>query len=140
MPDLRITPTITIPEEELQVAFARSGGPGGQNVNKVASKAEVRWTPRTSRALTAVDREWLLGKLGSRLTTEGELIVISTKTRDQIRNREDAEEKLREIVMNALVRPKPRRATKPSRGAKERLLKEKKVRGEIKRGRGRGAD
>lgn len=140
MPDLRISPTITIPEEELQVAFARSGGPGGQNVNKVASKAEVRWTPRTSRALTAIDRDWLLAKLGSRLTTEGELIVISTKTRDQVRNRADAEEKLREMVMNALVRPKPRRATKPSKGAKERRLKEKKVRGEIKRGRNRSAD
>ncbi len=140
MPDLRITSTIVIPEDELQVAFARSGGAGGQNVNKVSSKAEVRWSPRTSRALSAVDREWLLGKLGARLTTEGELIVISTKTRDQVRNRADAEAKLAELIATALVRPKPRRATKPSKGAKERRLKEKKVRGEIKRGRGRGDD
>lgn len=140
MPDLRITPTIVIPEEELGLAFARSGGAGGQNVNKVSSKAEVRWTPATSRALSEIDRTWLLAKLRSRLTTDGELIVISTKTRDQLRNREDAEAKLAELVAAALVRPKVRRATKPSRGAKERRLKEKKVRSEIKRGRGRGDD
>ena len=140
MPDLRITPSIVIPEDELQVAFARSGGPGGQNVNKVSSKAELRWTPGTSRALSAADRDYLLTRIASRLTTEGELIVVSTKTRDQLRNREDAEAKLAELVAAALVRPKPRRATKPSRGAKERRLREKKVRGEIKRGRGRGDD
>lgn len=140
MPDLRITPTIVIPEEELGLAFARSGGAGGQNVNKVSSKAEVRWTPATSRALSELDRAWLLAKLRGRLTTDGELIVISTKTRDQLRNREDAEAKLAELVAAALVRPKVRRATKPSRGAKERRLKEKKVRSEIKRGRGRGDD
>jgi ribosome-associated protein len=140
VPDLRITPTIVIPEEELGLAFARSGGAGGQNVNKVSSKAEVRWTPATSRALSELDRAWLLAKLRGRLTTDGELIVISTKTRDQLRNREDAEAKLAELVAAALVRPKVRRATKPSRGAKERRLKEKKVRSEIKRGRGRGDD
>jgi ribosome-associated protein len=135
MADLRISPSILIPEDELSVAFSRSGGPGGQNVNKVASKAELRWTPRTTRALSAADREWLIQRLGSRLTTEGELIVISTKTRDQLRNREDAEAKLAELVRTTLVRPKLRRATKPSRGAKERRLREKRVRAEVKRGR-----
>lgn len=140
MPDLRITPSIVIPEDELQIAFARSGGPGGQNVNKVSSKAELRWSPRTSRALSAADRDYLLSRIASRLTTEGELIVVSTKTRDQLRNREDAEAKLAEIIAAALIRPKLRRATKPSRGAKERRLREKKVRSEIKRGRGRGDD
>lgn len=139
MPDLRISPTVTIPEDELQLAFARSGGPGGQNVNKVSSKAELRWSPGTSRALSEADRTWLLKKIGSQLTKDGELIIISTKTRDQLRNREDAEEKLRELVMNALVRPKVRKPTKPSKGAKERRLKAKKVRSDIKRGR-RGDD
>lgn len=139
MPDLRISPTVTIPEDELTIAFARSGGPGGQNVNKVSSKAELRWNPTTSRALSEADRTWLVKKLGSQLTKEGELIIISTKTRDQIRNREDAEEKLRELVMTSLVRPKVRKPTKPSKGAKERRLKAKKVRAEIKRGR-RGDD
>jgi ribosome-associated protein len=141
VPDLRISPALTIPEDELTIAFARSGGPGGQNVNKVSSKAELRWTPASSRAVAALAaplRDWLLKRLDARLTTEGEMIVISTKTRDQVRNRADAEEKLREIVMAALERPKPRRATKPTKASKERRLREKKSRAEIKRGRGRG--
>jgi ribosome-associated protein len=140
MADLRITTSITIPDDELQVAFSRSGGPGGQNVNKVASKAELRWSPGSSRALSAVDKEWVLRRLAAKLTGDGELIVVSTKTRDQLRNREDAEAKLAELVRAALVRPKVRRATKPSRGAKERRLREKRVRAEVKRGRGRGDD
>lgn len=135
MSDIRISSLLVIPDDELAVAFARSGGPGGQNVNKVASKAELRWTPRSSRVLSTVDREWLIQRLGSRLTSEGELIVTSTKTRDQLRNREDAEAKLGEIVSAALVRPKKRRATKPSRGATERRLREKRVRAEVKKGR-----
>jgi ribosome-associated protein len=140
MADLLITPAITIPEDELRVAFARSGGPGGQNVNKVASKAEVRWSPASSRALPAADKEWVLKRLAAKLTGDGELITVSTKTRDQLRNREDAEAKLVELIRAALVRPKVRRATKPSRGSKERRLREKRVRSEVKRGRGRGDD
>jgi ribosome-associated protein len=134
---LVINERVAIPLSELSVAFARSGGPGGQNVNKVSSKAELRWTPSTSSALTPDDRAWLLAKLGSRLTTEGELLVVSEKTRDQVVNRADATEKLVAIVRAALVRPKPRRATKPSRRAKERRLGEKKRRAEVKSGRGR---
>lgn len=140
MPDvLVINPRVQLPVSELSYAFARSGGPGGQNVNKVASKAEVRWTPSTSSALSEGDRAWLLAKLGGRLTTEGELIVVSEKTRDQLVNRADATEKLVELVRAALVRPKPRRATKPSRGAKERRLGEKKRRAVVKSGRGRAS-
>ena len=142
MPDvLVITPRVSIPVGELRFSFARSGGPRRHNVNKVSSKAELRWTPSTSSALSAEDRAWLLTKLGGRLTTEGELIVVSEKTRDQIVNREDATEKFAAIVKAALFRPKPRRATKPSRGAKERRLGAKKRRAEIKSGRGRaGSD
>ena len=139
MPDLRVTDRVTIPDEEIAIAFSRSSGPGGQNVNKVASKVELRWTPATSRAFGDADRALVLGKLGPRLTTGGELIVISTLTRDQGRNRADAEDKLVAIVRAALHRPKARRPTKPSRGAKERRLRAKKVRGDIKRGR-RGVD
>ncbi|MBK9035366.1 MAG: aminoacyl-tRNA hydrolase [Myxococcales bacterium] len=137
MADLTITPSVVIPADELSLAFARSGGSGGQNVNKVSSKVELRWCPSTSRALTAADRAWLLTKLGGRLTTAGELIVVSERTRDQINNRADAEDKLVAIVRAALARPKPRRATKPSRGSKERRIKAKKGRGEIKSARGR---
>jgi ribosome-associated protein len=139
VPDLRVTDRVTIPGDELRVAFSRSGGPGGQNVNKVASKVELRWTPATSRALTADDCALVLAKLAPRLTLDGDLIVVSTLTRDQITNRGDAEDKLAAIVRGALFRPKPRKKTKPSRGAKERRLKAKKVRSAIKAGR-RGGD
>lgn len=137
MGDLVVTPRVIIPDDELSLAFARSGGSGGQNVNKVSSKVELRWCPATSRALTPADREWLMTKLGGRLTNAGELIVVSEKTRDQIKNRGDAEDKLAAIVRAALARPKPRRATKPSRGAKERRIQAKKGRAQIKSGRGK---
>jgi ribosome-associated protein len=130
-----VTALIRIPDAELQVSFARSGGPGGQNVNKVASKVELRWTPSTSTALSERDRAWVLAKLNSRLTNDGELLVTSEKHRDQIRNRADAAEKLAAIVRAALFRPTPRRATKPTRGSKERRISAKKRRGEIKAGR-----
>jgi ribosome-associated protein len=136
--DLRVTDRVTIPGDELSLAFSRSGGPGGQNVNKVASKVELRWSPGSSRALGPDDRALVMSKLAGRLTLDGELIVVSTLTRDQLQNRSDAEEKLAAIVRAALFRPKPRKKTKPSRGAKERRLKAKKVRAEIKRGRGKG--
>jgi ribosome-associated protein len=135
MPDLRVGPTLTIPQDELAISFSRSGGPGGQNVNKVASKAEVRWVPAHSRAIAAADREWLLGRLASHLTLAGELVVASTKTRDQLRNRADAEAKLAELVRRALVRPKPRRATKPTKASKERRLAGKRARAQVKRAR-----
>jgi len=133
--DVRVNDRVTIPADELSFSFARSGGPGGQNVNKVASKVELRWTPGTTRALTPDDRALVVSKLAPRLTTDGELIVVSSLTRDQIVNRGDAEDKLAAIVRGALFRPKPRKKTKPSRGSKERRLKAKKARSEIKRGR-----
>lgn len=134
---LVVNDRISIPDAEFSIDFARSGGPGGQNVNKVASKVELRWTPAESAALSADDRAWLLAKLGGKLTTDGELIITSEKTRDQLVNRADATEKLVALVRAALVRPKPRKKTKPSRGAKERRLGEKKRRGEIKATRGK---
>jgi ribosome-associated protein len=137
--DLFVTPRLVIPAAELDLAFARSGGPGGQNVNKVSSKVDLRWNPTTSSALTADDRAWLLRAIGNRLTTDGTLIVTSTKTRDQLQNREDALAKLVLIVRSALFRPKPRRATRPSRASKRRRLDDKRHRSEIKRGR-RGDD
>jgi ribosome-associated protein len=139
MGDVRVNDRITIPGDELAIAFARSGGPGGQNVNKVASKVELRWTPGTTRALHPDERAFLVSRLGGRLTIDGELLVISQLTRDQIANRADAEEKLAGIVRAALHRPKPRKATRPSRGAKERRIKAKKAHGQKKRDR-RGGD
>src|SRR5690242_16666870 len=135
MRDIVVTPRVTIPAGELSLAFARSGGPGGQNVNKVASKVELRWNPTTSAALGEDDRALVLQNLANRLTTEGELIVTSTLTRDQIKNRDDAMSKLALIVRAALFRPKARRATKPMRASKRRRVEGKRHRAEIKRNR-----
>ena len=90
---IHVTPWLTIPAGELSMSFARSGGSGGQNVNKVSSKVDLRWNVETSAALRPEDREWLLQKLRSKLTSDGTLIVTSTLTRDQIKNRDDAESK-----------------------------------------------
>lgn len=140
MSDLFVTPRLTIPAGELEIAFARSGGPGGQNVNKVSSKVDLRWNPTTSTALSEPDRAWLLQKLRSRLTSEGTLIVTSTATRDQLKNRADALSKLSLIVAAALDRPKPRKATKPSKGAKRRRVADKRKHAEKKANRRGGGD
>ena len=139
MSDIVVTPRLTIPGTELSIAFARSGGPGGQNVNKVSSKVDLRWNPSTSSVLGDDDRAWLLQKLRSRLTSDGTLIVTSTKTRDQLQNRDDAESKLALIVRTALERPKARRETRPSRASKRRRVADKRHHAEIKRNR-RGGD
>jgi ribosome-associated protein len=125
--DIVVTPRLTIPAGELEMSFARSGGPGGQNVNKVSSKVDLRWSPETSSALTLDDRARLLEKLKNRLTTDGYLIVTSSATRDQMKNRDDALDKLALIVRTALHRDKPRKPTKPSKGAKKRRLESKRL-------------
>ena len=135
MRDLVINPRLTIPAGELEIAFARSGGPGGQNVNKVSSKVDLRWNPVRSAALGEEDRARLIEKLRNRLTSDGTLIVTSTLTRDQIQNREDAQDKLTLIVRTALHRDKPRKPTKPSKGAKRRRVADKRHNSEIKRNR-----
>jgi ribosome-associated protein len=133
--DLRIGPTLTIPDDELTEAFSRAGGPGGQNVNKVSSKVELRWNLPSSRALSPEVREQLLARLGKQLTVAGDLLVVSSRTRDQVRNRADARERLAELVRAALVRPRKRKKTRPSRGSVERRLGEKKRRALTKRAR-----
>lgn len=133
--DLRVTRAIAIPADELSESFSRSAGPGGQNVNKVASKVELRWSPVRSRALGEADRAWLLERLADRITSSGDLVVRSSLTRDQARNRADARERLAELVRAALVRPRKRVKTRPGRGAVERRLKGKKRRGELKQAR-----
>lgn len=138
--DIVVSPRLTIPAGELSVQFARAGGPGGQNVNKVSSKVDLRWHVAGSAVLGEVDRAWLLQRLKSRLTNDGTLIVTSTATRDQLKNRDDAASKLALIVRTALERPKPRKESKPTRAAKRRRVADKRHRAEIKRHRRGGGD
>jgi ribosome-associated protein len=130
--DIVVTPRLTIPGAELAFAFSRSSGSGGQNVNKVSSKVELRWHPGSSAALGADDRAWLLERLAGKLTNDGSLLVVSQLTRDQIKNRDDAQSKLALIVRAALDRPKLRKPTKVSRGAKRRRIADKRHRAETK--------
>ena len=117
-----ITSTITIPDEELQFTFARSGGPVGQNVNKVSSKAILHWDLLSSSALPEPVKERLRVQQAGRLTTEGELVLQSQRFRDQAKNVEDCREKLRAMVLTALQPPRVRKPTRPSKGSKKRRL------------------
>jgi ribosome-associated protein len=124
---VRVNESILIPDEELEWSFVRSGGPGGQNVNKVASKAVLRWRAAASAApipLAAWERMKAL--FPSRFTTDGDVVLSSQATRDQDRNRRDCEEKLAEMIRAALIAPVPRRATKPSKAAKRRRVADKR--------------
>ena len=126
---------ISLPADELQFTYVRSSGAGGQNVNKVNSKAVLRWTPGSSRALPEAVRERFVQRYGSRLSSDGALIVTSDRHRDQGRNAADCLDKLRALIATVWHTPKPRRPTKPTFGSKQRRLQQKKERGETKRGR-----
>ena len=126
---------IQIPETEFAWTFARSGGPGGQNVNKVASKALLRFDLARTTAVPEEVKIRLALQQKRYFTVEGELVIMSQKYRDQDRNRDDCLEKLRAIILQALFVPKARKATKPSRSSKRRRLETKRQRGETKRGR-----
>jgi ribosome-associated protein len=130
---LVINERIAIPRSELTFEFACSGGPGGQNVNKVHSKAILRWSPAASPSLPEPVRARLLTALGGRLTTEGELIVTSQRTRDQGRNIDDCLEKLRELVRAAAVPPRPRLPTRPTAASRRRRLESKARRSTTKK-------
>ena len=132
---------IEIPEDELTERFVRAAGPGGQNVNKVASAVELRFDVARSRALPEPVRARLLARRDRRLTTDGVLVIQANRFRDQAKNRDDARERLAELVRAAMRVPKRRIATKPSRASKERRIESKKNRATIKRTRsGRGWD
>ena len=131
--EIQITNRVRIPASEVELSYARSGGPGGQHVNKTASKVLLRWNARTSRALSAEDRVLLEKRLASKLTKDGDLLVSSEKHRDQSRNVDDAIERFTLTVRRAIRRPTPRKKTRPSRAARERRLQAKRHRSESKR-------
>jgi len=133
---LRISPTITLEDWEMTESFVRSSGPGGQNVNKVSSAVELRFEAARSPHLPDPVKRRLQRLAGRRWTKEGALVIFVEETRSQARNREIAEARLAELVRAALVAPKPRRPTRPTKGSVERRIKAKKVRGVVKSLRG----
>ena len=134
---LQITPTLAIPDAELVERFVRSGGPGGQNVNKVSTAVELRFDVANSPSLTEPVRERLLARRDRRMTNDGVLVLSAQRFRIQERNREDARERLAAFIEAGLHAPKKRVATKPTRASKERRLDAKRRSSTIKQGRGR---
>jgi len=130
---IRIARGILVPEAAVAWRAVRSSGPGGQNVNKVASKVDMRVDLAAVTGLSAPARARLRALAAPRLDADGRLVVTSQRTRDQLRNLEDARDKVKKLVERALREPRPRRITQPSRGAVERRLQSKKVRSIVKR-------
>jgi len=128
----QINESLAIPDEELSFRFARSGGPGGQNVNKVASKAILHWQLSANSTIPPHVLARLRALQRGRITTDDELVIQSQEFRDQERNKQACLEKLRQFVLQAAVLPKPRRPTKPTRGSRERRIHAKKHRAGIK--------
>jgi ribosome-associated protein len=134
---LTIAPDLRLPLAELDYRASRSGGPGGQHVNTSSTRVEIWWDVASSPSLSDEQRARLLVRLASRLDTSGRLRLVSSGSRSQLRNREDATARLREVVAEALRVPKRRRPTRPTKAAKAARLEAKRRRSSIKRERRR---
>lgn len=134
---IEIAPGLEVPDSELEFEFIRSPGPGGQNVNKVASALQLRFDAARSTLLDDGSRARLATLAGRRLTRDGWLVISAHRHRTQEGNRRDALERLAELILQARVRPKTRRPTRPTRASKERRLEGKKQRTQVKRLRGK---
>ncbi|WP_062114715.1 alternative ribosome rescue aminoacyl-tRNA hydrolase ArfB [Aureimonas sp. AU40] len=138
---LRVNSRVVIPDEELEEVFVRAAGPGGQNVNKVSSAVQLRFFAMSSGVLGEEAKLRLMRLAGQRATKAGEVLIEASRHRTQERNREDARERLADLVREALVPPPPpRKKTRPTRGSVERRLEAKKGRSDTKRMRGRVSD
>lgn len=131
--DLRVTNRVTIPARDLDVRVARSSGPGGQGVNTTDSKVELRFDLEGTECMNESQKALVRRQLGNRVTADGVLILQSNEHRSQHRNREAARERMRRLISEALVPPRPRRATKPTKGAKRRRIEAKRQRSDLKR-------
>lgn len=134
---LEIAPGLVIDDGELEERFVRASGPGGQNVNKVSTAVQLRFDPSRSPALSDDVRERLRVLAGSRMTNDGVLVIDARAHRTQSQNREEARERLADLIRRSLVRPKRRKKTRPGLAAKQRRIDTKKRRGAIKSGRGK---
>jgi ribosome-associated protein len=129
---LRVSPGITIDDSELEERFVRSSGPGGQNVNKVSTTVQLRFNVRASTSLPDDVRRRLIALAGNRMTTDGVMVIEARRHRTQAANREDARERLIELIQQAEIKPKRRRKTKPSKASGERRLQTKRRRADAK--------
>ncbi len=134
---IEITHSIRLSDDEIDVQFVRSSGPGGQNVNKVATAAQLRFDAAGSPSLSAEVKQRLLKLAGNRATNEGVIVIDARRHRTQERNRQDALERLIDLIQRAAFRPKTRRATRPTRASSRRRMDDKKKRGAVKRNRAR---
>ncbi len=137
---IRVTPNLSIHESEVVVEFVRASGPGGQHVNKTSTAVELRFDVARSPSLTDEVRARLLTLAGQRLTTDGVLVIDARRFRSQKQNRDDALERLLDLLRRAAHRPRVRRKTKPSAASRRRRLESKQRRGQLKRNRGRVSD
>lgn len=138
---IQVTPSIAIDESELEESFVRASGPGGQHVNKVSSAVQLKFDIRRSPSLPNDVAVRLMKLAGSRLTQDGVIVIVAQAQRSQKRNREEARERLLELIRAAAIRPQTRRPTKPTKASKERRLVSKDKRASIKAGRTKpGAD
>lgn len=128
-----VTPTLSIDDSEFQETFFRSSGPGGQNVNKVATAVEIRFDVRHSPSLPNTVRDRLIRLAGKRITSDGVLIIEAQRFRTQDQNRQDARQRLIELIRQATVAPKRRRPTRPTLASKHRRIDSKRKRGAVKK-------